>query len=49
VHRLIIIDDDQKLKGVLTLSDIMKYLLLEGATEAEIAMDQQNGVDGKPI
>jgi 5'-AMP-activated protein kinase regulatory gamma subunit len=35
VHRFIIIDDDQRLKGVLTLSDILEYTLLEGETENE--------------
>lgn len=30
VHRLVIIDENMKLKGVLTLSDILEYLLLEG-------------------
>ncbi|KAF1967891.1 CBS-domain-containing protein [Bimuria novae-zelandiae CBS 107.79] len=30
VHRFIVIDDDNKLKGVLTLSDILEYTLLEG-------------------
>lgn len=28
VHRLIIVDDDNKLKGVLSLSDILEYVLL---------------------
>ncbi|KAF2005564.1 CBS-domain-containing protein [Amniculicola lignicola CBS 123094] len=35
VHRVIIIDDDAKLKGVLTLSDILDYTLLEGEEENE--------------
>ncbi|KAL1999226.1 hypothetical protein VTN02DRAFT_4872 [Thermoascus thermophilus] len=30
VHRLIIVDDHFRLKGVLTLSDILEYILLEG-------------------
>ena len=30
VHRFIVIDDQQKLQGVLTLSDILEYTLLEG-------------------
>lgn len=30
VHRFIIIDEEAKLKGVLTLSDILEYILLEG-------------------
>lgn len=30
VHRLIVIDDNNKLKGVIALSDILKYVLLHG-------------------
>jgi len=30
VHRFIVLDDEGKLKGVLTLSDILEYTLLEG-------------------
>lgn len=30
VHRLIVVDEHSRLKGVLTLSDILKYILLEG-------------------
>lgn len=30
VHRFIIIDEEKKLKGVLTLSDILEYTLLDG-------------------
>lgn len=30
VHRLVVIDDDNKLKGVISLSDILKYVLLHG-------------------
>ncbi|KAF2269884.1 nuclear protein SNF4 [Lojkania enalia] len=30
VHRLVVIDEESKLKGVLTLSDILEYILLEG-------------------
>lgn len=30
VHRFIVIDDHNKLTGVLTLSDILEYILLEG-------------------
>jgi len=33
VHRFIVIDEDSRLKGVLTLSDILEYVLLEGETE----------------
>ena len=31
VHRLTVIDDENRLKGVISLSDILKYILLEGA------------------
>jgi len=30
VHRLVVIDENSRLKGVLTLSDILEYVLLEG-------------------
>lgn len=30
VHRLIVIDEENRLKGVISLSDIVKYILLEG-------------------
>lgn len=30
VHRLIVIDEDNKLRGVISLSDILEYVLLEG-------------------
>jgi len=30
VHRLIVIDDENRLVGILTLSDILEYILLEG-------------------
>lgn len=30
VHRLTVIDEDNRLKGVISLSDIMKYILLDG-------------------
>ncbi|KAL4957685.1 hypothetical protein BDW69DRAFT_7777 [Aspergillus filifer] len=30
VHRLVVVDDNFHLKGVLTLSDILQYILLEG-------------------
>jgi len=30
VHRLIVVDDEYKLKGIISLSDILKYVLLEG-------------------
>lgn len=29
VHRLIVVDDDNKLKGIISLSDILKYVLYE--------------------
>lgn len=30
VHRLTVIDEDNRLRGVISLSDIMKYILLDG-------------------
>ncbi|PNY29305.1 Nuclear protein SNF4 [Tolypocladium capitatum] len=34
VHRLIVVDDDNKLKGIISLSDILKYVLLYGDEDA---------------
>ncbi|KAK7419726.1 AMP-activated serine/threonine-protein kinase regulatory subunit [Neonectria magnoliae] len=33
VHRLIVVDDDNKLKGIISLSDILKYVLLSGVED----------------
>lgn len=33
VHRLIVLDDDNKLKGVISLSDILKYVLIHGEVD----------------
>jgi 5'-AMP-activated protein kinase regulatory gamma subunit len=30
VHRFVVIDDESKLKGVVTLSDVLEHTLLEG-------------------
>ncbi|KAL1841719.1 hypothetical protein VTJ49DRAFT_6693 [Mycothermus thermophilus] len=30
IHRLIVVDDDSRLKGIISLSDILKYVLLYG-------------------
>lgn len=30
VHRLVVVDTDNRLVGLLTLSDILEYILLEG-------------------
>lgn len=35
VHRLIVLDDDNKLKGVISLSDILKYVLIHGEVDEE--------------
>lgn len=35
VHRLVVIDQNNRLKGLLTLSDILQYILLEGEAEDE--------------
>ncbi|KHN94032.1 nuclear protein SNF4 [Metarhizium album ARSEF 1941] len=34
VHRLIVIDDENKLKGVISLSDILKYVLIHGEEDS---------------
>lgn len=33
VHRLVVIDEENRLKGVISLSDILKYVLLHGAED----------------
>ncbi|KAF3770966.1 hypothetical protein M406DRAFT_97005 [Cryphonectria parasitica EP155] len=33
VHRLIVVDDDNKLQGIISLSDILKYVLIYGEAE----------------
>lgn len=33
VHRLMVIDEFQHLEGLLSLSDILEYILLEGESE----------------
>jgi 5'-AMP-activated protein kinase regulatory gamma subunit len=33
VHRLVVIDDENRLRGVISLSDILKYVLLYGETD----------------
>lgn len=35
VHRMVVIDENNKLKGILTLSDILEYVLLEGEGEED--------------
>jgi CBS domain-containing protein len=35
VHRFIVIDSENKLKGVLTLSDVLEHTLLEGLEDDE--------------
>lgn len=36
VHRLIVVDDDSRLKGIISLSDILKYVLLFGEEDDSI-------------
>jgi 5'-AMP-activated protein kinase, regulatory gamma subunit len=36
VHRLVIVDDEIRLKGIISLSDILKYVLLHGEEEDSI-------------
>lgn len=38
VHRLIVVDDESKLRGIISLSDILKYVLIHGEQEH---MEQQ--------
>jgi 5'-AMP-activated protein kinase, regulatory gamma subunit len=33
VHRFVVIDENSRLKGVLTLGDILEYVLFEGEDE----------------
>lgn len=33
VHRLIVVDDDNKLRGIISLSDILKYVLIHGEAD----------------
>jgi 5'-AMP-activated protein kinase regulatory gamma subunit len=33
VHRLVVIDDENRLRGIISLSDILKYVLLYGESE----------------
>jgi CBS domain-containing protein len=33
VHRLMVVDDENKLKGIISLSDILKYILLYGVKD----------------
>ncbi len=35
VHRLVVIDEHNHLRGILSLSDILEYVLLEGEGEEE--------------
>lgn len=35
VHRLVVIDDEVRLKGIISLSDILKYVLLHGEPDEE--------------
>lgn len=36
VHRLIVVDDDNRLRGIISLSDLLKYVLLFGEEEDSI-------------
>ncbi|KAL1867345.1 hypothetical protein VTK73DRAFT_4224 [Phialemonium thermophilum] len=36
VHRLIVVDDESRLRGIISLSDILKYVLLHGEEEDDI-------------
>ncbi|OAA66856.1 Aldolase-type TIM barrel [Niveomyces insectorum RCEF 264] len=39
VHRLIVIDDDSRLRGIISLSDILKYVLLFGESDDAVSPD----------
>ena len=39
VHRLIVVDDESRLKGIISLSDILKYVLLFGEEDDSIRGD----------
>lgn len=41
VHRLIVVDSENKLKGIVSLSDIMRYLI--GGTRDNVVADRQEG------
>jgi len=43
LHRLIIVDDQNRLKGILTLSDILKYLI-HGDNDASSAIFPQTSI-----
>jgi 5'-AMP-activated protein kinase regulatory gamma subunit len=36
VHRLTVVDDDNRLKGIISLSDLLKYVLLHGEEQDDI-------------
>ena len=36
VHRLLVVDDENRLKGVISLSDILKYVLLYGEDDKSL-------------
>lgn len=37
VHRLVVVDDENRLKGVISLSDVLKYVLLHGEEDDDTA------------
>ena len=38
MHRLVVVDEDNRLKGLISLSDILKYVLLEGEEDDEASV-----------
>lgn len=48
VHRFIVIDESNRLRGVLTLSDILKYILLEGEKEDQPLQPGQSVAQATP-
>ncbi|CAK7275541.1 AMP-activated serine/threonine-protein kinase regulatory subunit [Sporothrix epigloea] len=47
VHRLIVIDDDSRLRGMISLSDILKYVLLFGEENDAITPDTLSSISGQ--
>ncbi|CAK7264726.1 AMP-activated serine/threonine-protein kinase regulatory subunit [Sporothrix epigloea] len=47
VHRLIVIDDDSRLRGMISLSDILKYVLLFGEENDAISPDAVSSISSQ--
>ncbi|KAL5612903.1 hypothetical protein BROUX41_004020 [Berkeleyomyces rouxiae] len=42
VHRLVVVDDDAKLRGIISLSDILKYVLLHGEETDDFYSEEED-------